>query len=68
LWVIKIKEMTKFNLEVQYKELEKDGGTVHFDFIKIWSLTEERAKALAQRMWHRKFSQTDLSLIKIQAI
>ena len=55
--------MEHFKIEVKYKDLDKDGGSYYFDFLNIWSKTQEKALELAQKLWHNKFDQSDLVLI-----
>lgn len=55
--------MEHFKIEVKYKDLDKDGGSYYFDFVNIWSSTQEKALEMTKKLWHTKFNQTDLVLI-----
>lgn len=55
--------MEHFKIELSYKELEKDGGAIHFDYLNIWANSLDKAQNLAKRIWFKNFGQSDLTFI-----
>lgn len=52
--------MEHYKIELSFKELEKDGGAIHFDYLNIWATSLEKAQNLqhALKMCYDKVTYT----------